>query len=286
MGKLKDKMLEDLELRCYKPSTIASYLNCAQKFVAYYRRSLEDMGETEIRAYLIHLARKEKVGPAALKMNVAALKFLYNHTLNRPEEVAGIPFPKIPKTLPDILSGTEVSQLLASVRSVPHRMIMMTAYGTGLRISEVCKLKVTDIDSKRMLIHIHDGKRSRDRYVMLPERLLVCLREYWKAVRPARPWLFPGRDPQMPISKSAVGEAVRKAAKAAGITKHVTAHVLRHSFATHLLESGSDIRTIQVLLGHSSIRTTERYVQVSKAHVGRIKSPLDLLGTKKGELLG
>jgi integrase/recombinase XerD len=284
MGTLKKKMSDDLELRCYKRGTCESYLRCAERFAAHFMRSPAEMGEAEIREYL--LEEKRKAGPGGLKMSVAALKFLYTHTLNRPEEVVRIPWPRTPKPLPDILSGTEVSRLLENVRSLKHRMVMMTAYGTGMRINEVCALKTGDIDSKRMLVHIRDGKRGRDRYVMLPERLLLCLREYWKTERPPGDWLFPGRCPGGHIGADAVRNAVRKASQDAGLTKRVTPHIMRHSFATHLLESGSDIRTIQVLLGHGSIRTTERYVKVSRAHVGRTKSPLDLLGTKRGKLLG
>lgn len=281
MGDLKEKMSDDLELRCYKPGTCAEYLRCAERFAAHFMRSPAEMGEAEIREHL--LSRKRKAGSGAVKMSVAALKFLYTHTLNRPEEVVRIPWPRTPRPLPDILSGTEVSRLLESLRSVKHRMVAMTAYGTGMRVGEVCSLRASDIDSKRMLVHIRDGKRGRDRYVMLPVRLLLCLREYWKAVRPSGDWLFPGRLPGGHIGPGAVRDAVRKAAGDAGITKRVTPHVLRHSFATHLLESGSDIRTIQVLLGHGSIRTTERYVKVSKAHVGKVKSPLDLLDTAEGK---
>ncbi len=281
MGQMKEKMAGDLGLRGYKPGTCAEYLRCAKKFAAHYMRSPAEMGEVEIRAYLLEV--KEKQGLGALKMSVAALKFLYTHTLRRPEEVVGIPWPKTPKPLPDILSGSEVSCLLESLRSVKQRMIAMTTYGTGMRVHEACSLRVGDIDSKRMLVHIRDGKRSRDRYVMLPERLLLCLREYWKAMRPPGDWLFPGRDSDGHIGPDAVRDAMRKAAVDAGITKRVSPHILRHSFATHLLENGEDIRTIQVLLGHGSIRTTERYVKVSREHVGRTKSPLDILGTKRGK---
>ena len=283
MGKLKDKMTEDLELRCYKPGTCYNYLLCAKNFAGHYMTSPAEMGEEQIRKYLLYLKLEKKAGPGALKMSVAALKFLYSHTLERPEEVVRIPWPKAPKPLPDILSGTEVSRLLESIRALQHRMVAMTAYGMGLRISEACALQVDQIDSDRMLVHIRDGKRGRDRYVMLPERLLLCLRTYWKEVRPPGPWLFPGRDPGGHIGASAVRKAVRKAAKDAEISKRVTPHMLRASFATHLLESGSDIRTIQMLLGHGSIRTTERYTRVSKAHVGRVKSPLDLIGTEDGK---
>lgn len=286
MGKLKERMKEDLELRSYSTRTEDEYLRYAERYAAYFMVSPAKMGEAEVREYLLHVKRDEKVGPATLKGNVAALKFLYTHTLKRPEEVARIPWPKVPRPLPDILSGSEVGCLLTMIRLFHHRVITMTAYGSGLRIGEVCSLKPEDIDSKRMLIHIRDGKRRRDRYVMLPERVLKWLREYWRMARPRSAWLFPGRTPERHISKSAVAEAIRKAAKDSGISKRVTPHVLRHSFATHLLETGTDIRTIQVLLGHHSIRTTERYTHVSKAHVGRVKSPLDLLGTKDGEPLG
>jgi integrase/recombinase XerD len=281
MGKLKDRMAEDLELRAYRPGTCDSYLRCAEKFAGHFMRSPADMGEEEIREYLLYQMREKKVGPSAMKMSVAALKFLYTHTLDRPEEVARIPWPKAPKPLPTILSGTEVSRLLESLRSLKHRMIAMTAYGGGLRVSETCRLQVGDIDSDRMLIHVRDGKRGRDRYVMLPQRLLLCLRTYWKEARPPGPHLFPGARPDGHLGVSAARQALRKAARDAEISKRVTPHVLRASFATHLLETGTDIRTIQVLLGHGSIRTTERYTRVSKAHVGRVKSPLDLLGTEE-----
>lgn len=286
MGELKEKMADDLVLRAYRPSTVGIYLRQAERFAEYFTKSPDDMGELQIREYLLHLFRDEKAGPSAVKMSVAALKFLYTHTLNKPEEVVRIPWPKTRRPLPDILSGTEVSCLLESVRSLKHRMIAMTAYGAGLRVNEVCALKTGDIDSKRMLIHIRDGKNRRDRYVMLSTRLLLCLREYWKAVKPPGDWLFPGRTHNGHIGAGAVREAMRKAAADAGISKKVTPHLLRHAFATHLLETGSDIRTIQVLLGHGSIRTTERYVKVSRTHVRRVKSPLDLLGTKEGIPLG
>lgn len=286
MDRWKERMSTDLELRCYRPGTIDSYLRQAELFADYFGKLPSELGETEIREYL--MALKTRVGPSAVKLSVAALKFLYVHTLNRPEEVARIPWPQTPKPLPDILSGSEVSRLLESIKSLKYRMIAMVTYGTGLRISEACSLKVGDIDSKRMLIHVRDGKRRRDRYLMLPERLLLCLREYWKEVRPPGEWLFPDKEKtkNKHINENTVREAFKKAAQDARITKRVTPHILRHAFATHLLELGSDIRTIQVLLGHGSIRTTERYVKVSKSHVGRVTSPLDLLGTKKGKLLG
>ena len=162
----------------------------------------------------------------------------------------------------------------------------MTAYGAGLRIAEACSLRISDIDSKRMLIHIRDGKGSKDRYVMLSERLLPYLRYYWRTAHPPEPYLFPGGKPGEPITTRAVGRVLRKALTGCAFSKRITVHSLRHGFATHLLELGTDIRTIQRLLGHASIQTTARYTYVSAQHVGRTKSPLDLLGTKQGETLG
>lgn len=285
MGAMKDRMRKDMELRGYSRTTIGDYLRYAERFARYHGRSPAVLGEAEIIEFLDHLVQEKKLGPSALNVNVAAIKFLYAHTLNRPEEIIRLPWAKTPRPLPVILSGTEVSCLLGAVRSIVPRMVLMTAYGTGLRIHEACALEVGDIDSRRMLIHVRDGKRHRDRYVMLPGRLLLCLREYWKVVRPSGSWLFPGRDGG-PLTCRSAQRAVKRAAADAGIAKRVTPHVLRHSFATHLLESGSDIRTIQVLLGHGSIRTTERYVRISRAHLARTKSPLDLLGTEEGASLG
>jgi site-specific recombinase XerD len=281
MGQLREKMLEDLKLRRYRPGTIEAYLRCARAFAAYHRRPPEEMGEEEIRKFLLHLIDERKASPSSHKMYLAAVKFLYGVTLGRPEVAVRLPWPKVPTTLPDILDGDEVERLLVSVESLMHRAILMTAYGAGMRIAEACSLCVGDIDSARGLIHIRDGKRGRDRFVMLPRRLLVFLREYWKAVRPTGPRLFPGQKEGRSITPSAVRAALAQAVAAAAITKRVTPHVLRHCFATHLLEGGEDIRTIQVLLGHSSIRTTARYTQVSKRHIGRTQSPLDRLDEKK-----
>jgi site-specific recombinase XerD len=283
MGELKERMTSDLRLRGFATKTCIEYIRCCKKFVAYTRRSPSEIGESEIREYLEHLLDVKKVGLATLKMSVAALKFLYCITLGRPEEVARIPWPKVPKPLPDILSSTEVERLLESIRSPKIRLIVMTAYGTGLRIGEVCALETRDIDSVRMLIHVRNGKGGRDRMVMLPQRLLQYLRIYWKETRPKGKLFFPGTEEGRPKSIDTVRDAIHKAARDAGIHKRVTPHILRHSFATHLLENGTDIRTIQVLLGHSSIRTTERYVQVSKKQIAQTVSPLDLMGTQEGK---
>jgi len=285
MGELYNRMQGDLKLKNYAPGTQKAYLQCATRYAQFHvGRSPSVLGEREVRDFLLDLALKQAT-PAVMKMNLASLRFLYSTTLRRPEVVVGIPWPKVPRTLPDILSGTEVERLLSAMEPLKHRAVVMTAYGAGLRIAEACALHALDIDSKRMLIHVRDGKRGRDRYAMLPVRLLAVLREYFRQTRPAKPYLFPGQSPQRPIRPGTVRGALEKAINKVGLQKRVTPHTLRHAFATHLLETGTDIRVIQALLGHASIQSTTRYTQVSAAHVGRVTSPLDLLGTPKGQLL-
>jgi integrase/recombinase XerD len=268
-------MKADLKLRRYRASTIATYLACARRFVAYHQRPPEEMGEPEVRQFLVHMIDR-RASAANQKMHVAAIRFLYGVTLDRPELAVRLPWPRMPmRKLPDILDRSEVEQILDAVESLKHRGILMTAYAAGLRIREACSLKTTDIDSTRGLIHVRDGKRGRDRFVMLSPRLLTFLRQYWKQTRPTGPHLFPGRIAGRPMTLTAVRLALSKAVARTGIKKRVTPHVLRHSFATHLLEAGEDIRVIQRLLGHGSIRTTAHYTQVSQRHVGRTQSPLD-----------
>ena len=281
MGIFYDRMQEDLKLKVYALSTQDTYLRCARRFVAFHMRPPTELGEKEIRAFLMHLLEEKKVGAANHKIHVAAIKFLFNTTLRRPEEVVHIPWPKVPRTLPDILSGDETINLLEAIDSIMHRAILMAAYGGGLRIKEACSLCAEDIDSKRGLIHVRHGKRGQDRYVMLSDLLLACLRHYWRSVRPAGAYLFPGRKADTHISDDAVRNALRKASNKLGITKRVTPHNLRHAFATHLLEDGCDIRVIQVLLGHGPIRSTARYTHVSAKHIGQVKSPLDTVGKQR-----
>ena len=279
MGKLRDQMLADLELRNYSHKTRGEYVRCACNFAKHFWRSPDLMGEDEIRRFLLHLVRVRKVSPSVQKMHVAALKFLYRITLNRPEEVQRIPYPKARKTLPDVLSQDEILALLRAVQSIKYRTIIATAYATGMRISEICRLRCSgDIDSTRMLIHVRNGKGAKDRYVTLSRRLLHLLHQYWKHVHPQGPYLFPGQEKNRPITATSVCHTFKKAVAAAGISKSVTFHTLRHSFATHLMESGEDLRVIQVLLGHASIRTTSRYTHVSAHLISRTKSPLDLIG--------
>jgi len=276
MGRLRDQMLSDLTLKNYSSNTVQAYLRCCRNLAKYYRRSPEQLEEQEIRAFLLYLVQDRKVSASDLRMHVAAIKFLYRITLRTPEKVDQIPWPKGHKKLPEVLTKQEVIRILDQVRSVKYRAIITAAYAGGMRISEVCALHARgDIDSERMLIHIRAGKGGKGRWVMLSERLLALLREYWSRMRPTGPFLFPGQNPDRPISPYSVAEVFRKAVRAAGISRHVTFHTLRHSFATHLLESGTDLRVIQALLGHGSIATTTRYTHISAYLIRLTKSPLD-----------
>jgi len=285
MGLLRDRMAADLKLRRYAPSTCTHYLNCARAFAAYHRRSPAVMGEEEVRAYLLYLIDERAYSPPTQKVHVAALKFLYDVTLGRPEVMAVVPYPRVSRPLPVVLSGEEMVKLFAAITSVKYRAIVLTTYGTGLRVNEACGLEVRDIDSQRGVIHIRDGKGGRDRYVMLPPRVLLTLRTYWREVRPSGPALFPGRVPGSTVATRTVRHVLHDAVASSGINKRVTPHVLRHTFATHLHEMGTDVRTIQVVLGHASIRTIERYIHVSSARLRRTTSPVEVIGTAEARRL-
>ena len=275
MGQLHDKMSDDLKLRGYRASTIRKYLIFARTFVAHFHRCPTTMGEPEIRVFLLHMIQDKHMAASTVGTYVAALKFLYGVTLERPEVAVRIPRPKVPHTLPDILSFEEITALLDALGSIRYRAVVTTLYASGLRISEACSLQPGDIDSDRMMIHVRNGKHGRDRFVGLSQKLLELLRVYWVMARPPGKYLFTGLTSRGHVSPSAVREALHTAAQRLGLRKRVTPHVLRHSFATHLLERGADIRTIQVLLGHKSIRTTARYTQVSQSHIRATSSPLD-----------
>jgi site-specific recombinase XerD len=267
----------DLKLCGRSTNTRKTYLTCAAVFVKHYRRPPAAMGRVEVRDFLLHLIEQRKVKPSTYNVYAASLRFLYACTLERPEEVAWIGHMKVRHQAPAILSVEQVEQLLSELGSLRLQAIVMAAYGAGLRISEVCKLRVEDIDSQRMVIHVRSGKGDRDRHTVLPKRLLELLRAYWKQTRPPGPELFPGNKPGSVLTRAAVNKALKLAAERAKINKPVTPHSLRHAFATHLLDAGTDLRTLQVLLGHSSIRTTVRYAQVSPALIRRTKSPADRL---------
>jgi len=277
MGAVRDRMETDLKLRNYRQSTQAQYLSCAKNFAKHYWRSPEELDAEDVRRYMVHLGEVRGLAPATRKVHCAALKFLYEVTLDRPEVVSSLGWPRVRSKLPVVLSPTDVEQLLGHVASIKYRTITAVLYGTGLRISEACRLEIGDIVSDRQLLQVRDGKGGRDRYTMLSERLLLSLREYWREERPPGPHLFPGARPGSTVHPQTVRNALAKAAEQAKIRKRVTPHILRHSFATHLHESGVDIRTIQVLLGHRSIRTTQLYSQVSGRVIARTPSPLDRL---------
>lgn len=285
MGELYQRMERDLKLKNMAAVTQRKYLQCCCNFVRFHMKSPRDLGETAIKEYLAHLQLRG-AGPETLKLNVAGLKFLYGVTLDRPKVAERLPWPKVPHRKADILSGSEMEQVLSEVKWLVPAMVLMTAYGAGLRIGEAIRLRVEDIDGKRSLIHVRLGKGKKDRYVMLADRLLNALRSYWLRVRPQGGWLFPGSKLGTHLTAGTVSGALTEAVRSAKLKKRVTAHTLRHTFATHLLELGTDIRVIQVLLGHASIRTTARYAQVSAKHVASVKSPLDVLGTRRGATLG
>jgi len=279
-------MKAELDLHGRSPNTQQSYLGCVSRFIQYYQRDPEDLGPSEVRAFLLHLKHVRGIGASTLKVTIAALTYLYDRVLHRPEVMSGIPRPKVISRLPAVLSGTEVDELLTAIDSILHRTILLAAYAAGLRISEACALQVADIDSRRMLLRVQRGKGGRERYVMLSRRLLDALRAYYRGTRPAGPYLFPGPHSGSHVDRKTLYHPLAAAAKKIGLDKRVTPHVLRHSFATHLLEAGTDLPTIQALLGHRSIRTTARYTHVSRRRIAGSQSPLDLSIEDRQKLLG
>jgi len=265
----------DLRLRGLSANTQRMDLRCVREFAAYHGRSPRELGEPEVRVFLRHLIDERRVAPSTQSVYAAALRFCCRVTLHRPEVAVGIPRPRVPQRLPEILSGVEITRLLRVLRRVKHRAIVMTAYGAGLRISEVVGLQRGDIDADRMVLHVRAGKGGHDRIVPLCPRRLAILRAHWQTNRPRGPYLFQGTRPGQPISRKAVWHLMRRGAQRAGITKRVYPHTLRHSFATHLLEAGTDLRTIQHLLGHRSIRSTVRYTAVSQPVLDRVRIPLE-----------
>jgi site-specific recombinase XerD len=274
MGKLRDRMRDDLRLRNYAEGTVERYLDCARKFVARHMRPPDEITRDEVRGYLLHLLNERGLSASTYRAHRAAIKFLYEVTLGLPFKVERILPPKRERRLPEVLSREEVLGLLKAVVSLKHRVILTTMYAAGLRISEACSLKVSDIDSKRMVMRICQGKGAKDRYVMLSRTLLDMLRKYWLAARP-EDYLFPGRRAGSHVAPDSVTKSFHEAAALAGITKDVRPHVLRHSFATHLLDDGAELDVVSALLGHASLRTTGIYTHVSTKRLVSTKSPLD-----------
>lgn len=276
MTPLRRRMIDDMTLRNFTPATIQAYVRCVARFAVYFHRSPDRLGREHVRSYLLHLLNEQHVSLSYYKLTRCALRFFYRETLGRDDVPASLAPVKQPRSLPVVLGPDELARFFAAVKNLKHRALLMTAYAAGLRVSEVTRLRVADIDSARMVIRVRHGKGQKDRYVMLSPRLLEILRAYWKAARPGD-FLFPGATPDRPLTTGSVRKVCSRARRAAGLDKHVTVHTLRHSFATHLLESGTDLRTIQVLLGHHSFNTTARYVHVATASLPSTKSPFDRL---------
>ncbi|MBY3502827.1 tyrosine-type recombinase/integrase [Rhizobium laguerreae] len=272
---LRRRMIDDMTIRNLSPATQRSYLHAVTKFSRYFGRSPDRLGLEDVRAFQVHLVSSGLSWPA-LNQTVCALRFFFGVTLGHGEIPERIAYARTPAKLPTILNGDEIVRFLEAVPSLRTRTALTTAYAAGLRASEAVHLRVRDIDGERGIIRVEHGKGGKDRNVMLSAQLLAILRVYWRLARP-EVWLFPGRDETKPIDVQVLSSACRSACPAAGIDKRGTVHTLRHSFATHLLESGTDIRIIQVLLGHNNLSTTARYTKVSNTLIRSTTSPLDRL---------
>lgn len=269
-------MLEDLQIRHYSKTTIRLYLHAVSAFAQHFSKPPDQLGAEHIRLYQLFLAQEKQVSLSTFIQVVSALRFFYTHTLNQKVAIERIPFPRRERKLPLILSREEVKGLLQAPRNLRHRTMLAVLYASGLRVAEAARLRVSDIDSPRNVLWVRLGKGSKDRQTLLSPKLLELLRGYWRAERPVE-WLFPGPDTKRPISPKAIYLACRNAAQIAGISKPVHPHSLRHAFATHLLEAGTNLRCIQILLGHASLATTARYLQVADVAVRSTSSPLDSL---------
>jgi len=277
MTPLRQRMLEDMRIRNLAVNTQEAYVQQVSLFARYFNQSPERLGPEQIRAYQVYLTTEKKLAPGSILIAVSALRFLYKVTLKKDWTFdAIIPAPQKPQTLPVVLSPEEVLQFLACVASRKHRAILTICYGAGLRVSECIALTVPAIDSKRMVVRVEQGKGMKDRYVMLSPKLLAILRQWWQVER-SRHWLFPGEIPDQHISRSAVELECQKAQRICKIAKPITPHSMRHAFAVHLLEQGTDVRTIQLLLGHRSLATTAKYLRIATSKVCSTSSPLDLL---------
>ncbi len=274
MTPLRRKMIEEFQIRRYAAGTQRNYLHCVARFAQHFGRSPDRLGPEDVRAFLLHLINEAKVSYGMVCIYVSALRFLYKVTLQRPWDLQTIPYPRPEKHLPEIPTREEILHLLGCVRNLKHRAILMTCYAAGLRVSEAVRLKPQDIDSARMIILVRQGKRRKDRVVPLSKTLLELLRTYFRAVRP-RDWLFPGRNGQH-LCVRVAQHACERAQLISGLKRPMTVHTLRHGFATHLLEAGTNLRTLQLLLGHASLRTTAVYTHVSIRELSSVISPLDL----------
>ena len=285
MTHLRKMMLEELQRRNYAETTINSYLRTVEEFSRRFHCSPDRLGPRHIREYQAELFQKRKFSPNTVAQRLAALRFFYTKTLKKVWSIEETPYPKKTLHLPTILSQEEVARLIDAARPPFHRTLLMALYATGLRRAELARLKVSDVDSKRMVIHVRGGKGRKDRDVMLSPKLLEALREYWRGLqRKPSAWLFPGNrwhTGDTPITTKVVWNACKEAAQRAGLQKDVHPHTLRHCFATHLLEAGADLRMIQILLGHHDLKETTIYLHLSQRHLHATASPLDSLQLKE-----
>jgi integrase/recombinase XerD len=275
---LRKMMLEELQRRNYSQTTVNTYLKVVEDFARYFHRPPDELGKEQIRAYQVHLFQERKLGVRTVGLHTAALRFFFCKTLKRMYPVEEVPYPRAPRRLPIILTREEAIRLIDSASNLFHRAMLITMYSTGMRRAELCRLKVEDIDSTRMLIHIRQGKGGKDRDVPLSPKVLETLREYWRWMKP-KTYMFPGTingsRADKPITPKVLWEACREAAQRAGITKAVRPHLLRHSFATHLVEGGADLPTVQALLGHTDLKPTSIYLHLSERHIKAAGTPLD-----------
>ena len=280
MTHLRQVMLEELQRRNFAATTITTYLKAVEQFARYFKCRPDRLNHTHLRTYQVYLLRERKLMPHTVRLHVAALRFFFVKTLKRRYLLDDTPYPKAPRRLPSILSVDEMTQLIDAAASLSHRTMLMVLYSTGIRNAELRHLQVADIDSRRMLIHIRQGKGGRDRFVPLSATLLMTLRAYYRWMRP-KTWLFPGTvdgwRADKPITPKVLWEACVVAARRAGLRKRCFPHLVRHSYATHLLESGADLRTIQLLLGHANVRHTVLYLHLSQRHLQAVANPLDAL---------
>lgn len=280
MTPLRQRMLEDLQIRNYSPVTTRLYLHAVSAFAKHFHKPPDQLGPEQIRQYQLFLVKDKHASQSACVQVVCALRFFYTHTLHRKIEIERIPFPRRERKLPDILSREEVKALLEAPGQLRDRAVLAVMYGSGLRVAEVTQLKPGDIDARRNVLRVRQGKGRRDRQTLLPPKLLELLRAYWRTERPGL-WMFPSStDRTRPIVPKVIFLACRRAAQMAGISKPVHPHLLRHAFATHLLESDTNLRTIQILLGHANLETTARYLHVADVAVRSTRSPLDSLDLK------
>lgn len=276
MTPLRQKMINDMALRRFSPKTQEAYVAAVGGLARHYKQPPDKINKQMIQEYLLHLMQARKLSWSTCNVAVSGLRFFYTQTLGLDSMFLSIPPRKKVSQLPEILSAEELERLFAALTNQKHRALLMTTYAAGLRVSEVVSLKVTDIDSQRMMIRVCQGKGSKDRYTILSKRLLTELRIYWRMYRPSV-WLFSSMNPKQPLTHRTAQQIYYHAKDKAGIKKGKGIHTLRHCFATHLLEAGVDLRTIQMLMGHSSILTTMGYLQVTRKHLSATQSPLDLL---------